>query len=74
MFPTKANIFHVNQHGHSVSNVRIKIAEKIKTRDVSYTKLQNVKTDATSVSGVNILVDQISNMNLSPWSQKWQSN
>ena len=38
MFPTKANIIHFNQYGHSVSDVRIKIAEKIKTRDVSYRK------------------------------------
>ena len=38
MFPTKANGIHFNQCGHSVSDVRITILEKMKTSDESYRK------------------------------------
>ena len=38
MFPTKATGIHFNQRGHSVSDVRITILEKMKTSDESYRK------------------------------------
>ena len=38
MFPTKATGNHFNQRGHSVSDVRITILEKMKTSDESYRK------------------------------------
>jgi hypothetical protein len=37
-FPTKATGIHFNQRGHSVSDVRITILEKMKTSDESYRK------------------------------------
>ena len=38
MYPTKATGIHFNQRGHSVSDVRITILEKMKTSDESYRK------------------------------------
>jgi hypothetical protein len=43
MFPTKATGIHFNQHGHSVSDVRITILEKMKTSDKSYQKERKTK-------------------------------
>ena len=38
MFPTKATGIYFNQRGHSISDLRITILEKMKTSDESYRK------------------------------------
>ena len=42
MFPTKATGIHFNQRGHSVSDVRITILEKMKTSNERYRKEREI--------------------------------